>query len=90
MSKPPDAQPPVPWNLSTVKFWSMKHPLIFYDAPTLITLVVVTAFWVWAFRIFAATRSGNNEHNVSCYRGQYSRFDVACYSGDSLGARKCS
>ena len=42
--------------LSTVKYWSMRHPLIFYGMPGLATLVVAMVFWVWTFKIFAATR----------------------------------
>ena len=42
--------------LSTVKYWSMRHPLILYGILGLVALVVAMIFWVWTFKIFAATR----------------------------------
>jgi len=42
--------------LSTVKHMSIRHPLLFYGVPGLITLLTAIAFWIWTFQIFAATR----------------------------------
>ena len=42
--------------LSTVKHYSMRHPLLFYGVPGFVSLLVALSFWVWTLRIFAATR----------------------------------
>ena len=42
--------------LSTVKHYSMRHPLLFYGIPGFLSLLVALGFWVWTLRIFAATR----------------------------------
>lgn len=43
--------------LSTVKHLSTRHPLIFYGVPGFSALVVAAVFWIWTFRVFAATRA---------------------------------
>lgn len=42
--------------LSTVKHFSIRHPLIFYGIPGIVALMAALVFWVWTFQIFAVTR----------------------------------
>ena len=42
--------------LSTVKQWSIRHPLIFFGAPGLLSLVVASVFWFWTLETFVQTR----------------------------------
>ncbi|MBS7635570.1 glycosyltransferase family 2 protein, partial [Candidatus Bathyarchaeota archaeon] len=42
--------------LSTLKHYSMRHPLLSYGVPGLLALLVALGFWVWTLRIFTATR----------------------------------
>ncbi len=43
--------------LSTLKFISIRHPLLFYGAPGSIALIIALAFWLWTLRIFSETRT---------------------------------
>ncbi|MEM2922053.1 MAG: glycosyltransferase family 2 protein [Candidatus Bathyarchaeia archaeon] len=43
--------------LSTVKQWSIRHPLIFYGAPGLASLLVAAYFWFQTLEMFVRTRS---------------------------------
>jgi glycosyltransferase involved in cell wall biosynthesis len=42
--------------LSTVKYLSIKRPLVFYGGPGMIALLVALFFWIWTLQIFASTR----------------------------------
>ena len=42
--------------LNTVKYMSIRHPLIFYGIPGFLALLVAIVFWIWTLQIFAATR----------------------------------
>ncbi len=42
--------------LSTIKFASLRHPLMFYGLPGLFCLCIAAFFWIWTFDIFANTR----------------------------------
>ncbi len=42
--------------LSTIKFASLRHPLMFYGLPGLFCLCIAAFFWVWTFDIFTNTR----------------------------------
>jgi len=42
--------------LSTVKHYSMRHPLLFYGVPGFLSLVLAVVFWVWTFQSYAATK----------------------------------
>jgi len=41
---------------STVKHYSIRHPLMFYGIPGLMALLVAAFFWLWTLDIFATTR----------------------------------
>ncbi len=43
--------------LTTLKHLSINRPLLFYGIPGGLALSVAIVFWVWTFRIFAATRA---------------------------------
>ena len=51
---------PVPHGLdvvlNTMKHLSIRHPLLFYGLPGLVSTVIALAFWVWTLQIFADTR----------------------------------
>jgi glycosyltransferase involved in cell wall biosynthesis len=40
---------------STVKFVSVRHPLLFYGVPGMIALLVALAFGIWTLQLFATT-----------------------------------
>ena len=42
--------------LSTVKFMSMRHPLLFYGVPGVLALLVAGFFWLWSLQILATYR----------------------------------
>ncbi|MEM2294019.1 MAG: glycosyltransferase family 2 protein, partial [Nitrososphaerota archaeon] len=42
--------------LNTIKYLSIRHPLLFYGAPGVIALLIAIGFWVWAIQIFSVTR----------------------------------
>ena len=42
--------------LATLKHISIRHPLLLYGGPGLISLATSLIFWVWTLQIFAATR----------------------------------
>lgn len=42
--------------LSTIKYYTLKHPLLFYGVPGSIFLGISLFFWIWTFDTFANTR----------------------------------
>ena len=42
--------------LSTVKYMSMRRPLLFYGVPGAISMIISLFFWVWTLQTFAVTR----------------------------------
>jgi len=42
---------------STVKHYSIRHPLLFYGIPGLAALLVASFFWFWTLAIFAVERT---------------------------------
>ena len=42
--------------LSTVKFMSIRHPLLFYGVPGVLALLVAGFFWLWSLQILATYR----------------------------------
>lgn len=42
--------------LSTVKYLSMRRPLLFYGVPGFTAVLVALAFFVWTFQVFSETR----------------------------------
>jgi len=42
--------------LSTIKHYSMDHPLLFYGLPGFSALLIAVFFWLWTMQIFTATR----------------------------------
>lgn len=42
--------------LSTVKYMSLRRPLLFYGVPGFISFVAALVFWVWTFQIYSATK----------------------------------
>lgn len=45
--------------LSTVKYLSMRRPLLFYGVPGFAAVLVALAFFVWTFQVFSETRMVN-------------------------------
>jgi glycosyltransferase involved in cell wall biosynthesis len=43
--------------LSTVKYLSMRRPLLFFGVPGFVALVVSGVFWAWTLQAFAETRA---------------------------------
>jgi glycosyltransferase involved in cell wall biosynthesis len=41
--------------LSTLKQYSIRHPLIFYGIPGFVALLVALSFWIWTLQLFANT-----------------------------------
>jgi len=57
--KKPRRNPVIHWldvTLSTIKFMSIRHPLIFYGIPGVIALLTALVFWIWTLQIFTTTR----------------------------------
>ncbi|MBO3842745.1 MAG: glycosyltransferase family 2 protein [Candidatus Brockarchaeota archaeon] len=42
--------------MSTVKYLSMRRPMVFYGLPGVASMLVALFFWLWSLQIFAATR----------------------------------
>ncbi|MEM1998064.1 MAG: glycosyltransferase family 2 protein [Candidatus Bathyarchaeia archaeon] len=42
--------------LSTIKYLSIRHPLLFYGVPGVIMLLTAIGFWIWTIQIFSVTR----------------------------------
>ena len=42
--------------LSTIKHYSINHPLIFYGLPGFLALLVAVFFWLWTLQVFTVTR----------------------------------
>jgi len=42
--------------LSTIKYLSIRRPLLFYGVPGFLALILATVFWIWTLQTFAATR----------------------------------
>jgi glycosyltransferase involved in cell wall biosynthesis len=42
--------------LSTVKQMSIRHPLLFYGLPGVISMLISLFFWIWTVQTFATTR----------------------------------
>jgi len=45
--------------LSTFKYLSIRHPLLFYGLPGAVSFATGLVFWFWTLRIFAETRGVN-------------------------------
>lgn len=43
--------------MSTFKIMTMRHPLMLFGAPSLLSLALATMFWAWTLQSFAETRS---------------------------------
>ena len=43
--------------LSTVKQWSIRHPLLFYGVPGVVSMIIAAYFWSWSFDTFVRTRA---------------------------------
>ncbi len=43
--------------LSTVKQWSIRHPLLFYGVPGFASLLISAFFWSWTLETFVQTRA---------------------------------